>query len=165
MGSDDSHFNFSVGSDGQSHKTVSANHNLPNKQKLSFKQGWPSWGVCWHGQTDGSTVTNLHCNTSCSDHHVVLCWLVECMIWVWFQCSEVYSLLHLIAANISHQQWTCIITKSCEGFIQIQIPPVSLCCYAIPCGPEVGATLQAFRTQSIMYYLSCSDWLILFGWL
>ena len=28
MGSDDSHFNVSVGSDGQSRKTVSANHNL-----------------------------------------------------------------------------------------------------------------------------------------
>ena len=30
MGSDESHFNVSVGSDGQSHKTVSANtnHNL-----------------------------------------------------------------------------------------------------------------------------------------
>ena len=28
MGSDGSHFNISVGSDGQSHKTVSTNHNL-----------------------------------------------------------------------------------------------------------------------------------------
>ena len=28
MGSDESHFNASVGSDGQSHKTVSTNHNL-----------------------------------------------------------------------------------------------------------------------------------------
>ena len=28
MGSDESHFNVSVGSDGQSHKTVSSNHNL-----------------------------------------------------------------------------------------------------------------------------------------
>ena len=28
MGSDDSHFHVSVGSDGQSHKTVSTNHNL-----------------------------------------------------------------------------------------------------------------------------------------
>ena len=28
MGSDDSHFNVSVGSDGQSHKTVSTNRNL-----------------------------------------------------------------------------------------------------------------------------------------
>ena len=27
-GSDESHFNVSVGSDGQSHKTVSINHNL-----------------------------------------------------------------------------------------------------------------------------------------
>ena len=28
VGSDESHFNVSVGSDGQSHKTVSPNHNL-----------------------------------------------------------------------------------------------------------------------------------------
>ena len=28
VGSDESHSNLSVGSDGQSHKTVSANHNL-----------------------------------------------------------------------------------------------------------------------------------------
>ena len=28
MGSDESHFNVSVGSDGQSHKKVSTNHNL-----------------------------------------------------------------------------------------------------------------------------------------
>ena len=28
MGSDEIHFNVSVGSDGQSHKTVSTNHNL-----------------------------------------------------------------------------------------------------------------------------------------
>ena len=28
MGSDESHFNVSVGSDGQSHKMVSTNHNL-----------------------------------------------------------------------------------------------------------------------------------------
>ena len=28
MASDESHFNVSVGSDGQSHKTVSTNHNL-----------------------------------------------------------------------------------------------------------------------------------------
>ena len=28
MGSDDGHFNVSVGIDGQSHKTVSRNHNL-----------------------------------------------------------------------------------------------------------------------------------------
>ena len=28
MGSDENHFNVSVGSDGQNHKTVSTNHNL-----------------------------------------------------------------------------------------------------------------------------------------
>ena len=33
MGSDDSHFNVSVGSDGQSHKTVSTNHNLLKRRE------------------------------------------------------------------------------------------------------------------------------------
>ena len=33
MGSDKSHFNVSVGSDGQSHKTVSTNHNLFEEKK------------------------------------------------------------------------------------------------------------------------------------
>ena len=37
MGSDESHFNVSVGSDGQSHRTVSTNHSL-------FKEkGEPKW--------------------------------------------------------------------------------------------------------------------------
>ena len=32
MGSDESHFNVSVGNDGQSHKTVSTNHNLSEEK-------------------------------------------------------------------------------------------------------------------------------------
>ena len=32
MGSDERHFNVSVGSDGQSHKTVSTNHNLSDEK-------------------------------------------------------------------------------------------------------------------------------------
>ena len=34
MGSDESHFNVSVGSDGQFHKTVSTNHNLLYHKRL-----------------------------------------------------------------------------------------------------------------------------------
>ena len=37
MGSDESDFNVSVGSDGQSHRTVSTNHNL------SEEKGQPKW--------------------------------------------------------------------------------------------------------------------------
>ena len=33
MGSDESHFNVSVGSDGQSHKTLSTNHNLLKRKE------------------------------------------------------------------------------------------------------------------------------------
>ena len=32
VGSEESHFNVSVGSDGQSHKTVSTNHNLSEEK-------------------------------------------------------------------------------------------------------------------------------------
>ena len=32
VGSDESHFNVSVGSDGQSHKTVSTDHNLSEEK-------------------------------------------------------------------------------------------------------------------------------------
>ena len=32
MGSDESHFNVSVGSDGQSHRTASTNHNLSEEK-------------------------------------------------------------------------------------------------------------------------------------
>ena len=32
MGSDESHFNVSVGSDGQSHRPVSTNHNLSEEK-------------------------------------------------------------------------------------------------------------------------------------
>ena len=32
MGSDESHFNVSEGSDGQSHKTASTNHNLSEEK-------------------------------------------------------------------------------------------------------------------------------------
>ena len=39
MGSDESHFNVSVGSHGQSHKTVSTNHNL------SGEKGEPKRGI------------------------------------------------------------------------------------------------------------------------
>ena len=38
MGSDERHFNVSAGSDGQSHKTVSTNHNLFHEEKGEPKQ-------------------------------------------------------------------------------------------------------------------------------
>ena len=39
MGSDESHFNVSVGSDGQSHRTASTNHNLfEDKEELKRYQ-------------------------------------------------------------------------------------------------------------------------------
>ena len=35
MGSNESHFNVSVGSDGQSHRTVSTNHNLSEEKRTA----------------------------------------------------------------------------------------------------------------------------------
>ena len=37
MGSDESHFNVSVGSDGQSHRTVTTNHNF-SEEKVEPKR-------------------------------------------------------------------------------------------------------------------------------
>ena len=39
MGSDESHFNVSVGSDGQSHKIVSTNHNLFEEKREESQSG------------------------------------------------------------------------------------------------------------------------------
>ena len=47
MGSDESHFNVSVGSDGQSHKTVSTNHNLRNKLFFETYTGGGGGGGGW----------------------------------------------------------------------------------------------------------------------
>ena len=42
MGSDESHFNVSVGSDGQSHRTVSTNHNLSEEKGEPKRYRGPS---------------------------------------------------------------------------------------------------------------------------
>ena len=42
MGSDESHFNVSVESDGQSHKTVSTNHNLFERRAEAVSNQGPS---------------------------------------------------------------------------------------------------------------------------
>ena len=45
MGSDESHFNVSVSSDGQSHKTVSTNHNLFEEkgEPKRYRSGIEPW--------------------------------------------------------------------------------------------------------------------------
>ena len=43
MGSDESHFNVSVGSDGQSHKTVSTDHNFKAARSCTGPIYLPSW--------------------------------------------------------------------------------------------------------------------------
>ena len=44
VGSDESHFNVSVGSDGQSHKTVSTDHNFNSVQARRIKYSTSTGG-------------------------------------------------------------------------------------------------------------------------
>ena len=65
MGSDESHFNVSVGSDGESHKTVSTNHNL-FEEKGEPKRYWTEVSSVYQpnalplGQTDSLLRPRLH---------------------------------------------------------------------------------------------------------
>ena len=63
MGSDESHFNVSVGSDGQSHKTVSTNHNL-SKEKGELNRGPSTYqpNALPLGYTGSLFFTNLGCS-------------------------------------------------------------------------------------------------------
>ena len=49
MGSDESHFNVSVGSDGQSHRTVSTNHN--HFEEKGEPKRYPAWSNMCHTNT------------------------------------------------------------------------------------------------------------------
>ena len=49
MGSDESHFNVSVESDGQSHKTVSTNHNLSEEKGEPKRYGTEVHPLTLHG--------------------------------------------------------------------------------------------------------------------
>ena len=60
MGSDESHFNVSVGSDGQSHKTVSTNHNLFEK-KGEPKRYISNRGPFAYQPLGQTGLRNLHC--------------------------------------------------------------------------------------------------------
>ena len=83
MGSDESHFNVSAGSDGQNHKTVSTNHNLSEEKgepKAVSNRGpsayesnalpltRPSWLTC--KAMDLYTYTYIYgCNTTTGRGH------------------------------------------------------------------------------------------------
>ena len=62
MGSDESHFNVSVGSDGQGHQTVSTNHNL-FEEKEELKQYQPN--ALLLGQTGAHLPRSCHYLTFC----------------------------------------------------------------------------------------------------
>ena len=64
VGSDESHFIVSVGSDGQSHKTVSTNHNLFEK-KGEPKRYLTEW---WHRRFPANTAVNLFFNLTFQIH-------------------------------------------------------------------------------------------------
>lgn len=65
----------------------------------------------------------------------IWCWLVECATnGVRFQHLDECNLLHSVAS--SHRLWTCIL-KVLTGAIGL-----SLCCYALACGPDMAVTTE-----------------------
>lgn len=79
------------------------------------------------------------------DHHVVVCWLVECtMNRVWFQRSEECHLPHSIAADILsspvnvHYLFTSFVRNP---------PRLSLCFYVLACWFDIAANLRDFRAE------------------
>ena len=92
-----------------------------------------------------------------SDHHVVLCWMVDYMM---IKASVKYSnkrnLPHLNEVVILHHQWTWVIT-SVEGFVLNPLwYPASVC------GTNMAATLQDFHMEYLLWH---PDWLKQLVWL
>ena len=93
--------------------------------------------VCW-ALSPASFLTSFR-----SDHHVVPCWLVECMMsWVRFQHLSDWNLPHLITADISHQQFMYAIAYF-KGFVQNQQVFRSLAMLLF-CEESMAATLRLF---------------------
>ena len=68
------------------------------------------------------------------------------MIWGWFRRSGECNVPHMIAADISCDQWTCV-TTYLEGFVWN--PPVFrlLQCFSLNRGPKMATTLRLFRAE------------------
>ena len=87
------------------------------------------------------------------------------MILIRVQRSDERNLPHLIAACIARHQRTCTVHYISKGFFFFFSPKSTcllLCWSAIACGPDMAATLRAFRPE---YYLWRFDWLKLLEWL
>ena len=94
MGSDDSHFNVSVGSHGQSHKTVSTDHNLfeekgePKRYRtevlpLTSLKSVLNWANVCSPEHTSDTSTNL------------IRFLIELLVRrIWFRQSKLYFILN-----------------------------------------------------------------------
>ena len=74
----------------------------------------------------------------------IWCWLVECATnGVRFQHLDERNLLHSVAS--SHRLWTCIL-KVLTGAIGL-----SLCCYALACGPDMAVTTEPSHARYFLF--------------
>ena len=98
-----------------------------------------------------------------SDHHEVLCWLLEYMsIPVWFQLSNECNLSQLTSSRIPCQHRMCtIFSSSVKLSFGIHRPFALLLSFSV-CAKTWQLHLRLFAQKC---YLWCSDWLKLLGWL
>ena len=128
MGSNESHFNVSVGSDGQSHKKMSTNYNLFEEKgepkryplgeaniSLSFKQTkrrrhWQNY---------------LPCKCVCGRAHVHACVCVHVCARAWCMC--VRACIHMMCVRIV---CVCACVHMC---CMCKVCCASVVCVCVPC--------------------------------
>ena len=99
-----------------------------------------------------------------SKHHVVLCWLVECMMsWVWIQNSNTYiiCLVWLRPLSVTIHEHVLLPTLF-EGSVQNPLV-LLLCCYASGREPNMAATFRAFCARYdcfVTFWLAEAAWVI-----
>ena len=103
MGSDESHFNVSVGSDGQSHKTVSTSHNLfdeRGEQKRYRTEDLPLTSLKpvlnWANVCSPNILWTLR--------RTMICFLIELLVRrIWFGQSKLYFILNWLVMRCKLQ--------------------------------------------------------------
>lgn len=98
----------------------------------------------------------------CLFAHKLLTWppcggTVDCWNAWWFLHSHKCNLLHLIAADVSHHQWTCSITYF-EAFLQNLF--FFFCSIALLCEKDMVATLQVFCAKQCDVQIGWNCWVI-----
>ena len=149
-------------------ETFLSHLSLCHDRKLSLLgEGGESGGVdcchkrrfylCWE-RVFNCTLSPASFLASCqSDHHMMQCWLVECMvIWVWSQHSLERKLSHLLAANISNQS-SYMPSPILMVFFRINKSFILLLCFSL--WEKHGSHSSCFLFFSMEYELWHSDWL------